>query len=596
MGFSLVNRNFKALDYYGPMTPFKRIKISTLLLAMAMAWPMARAEGEPVQNSELDSRLMYELLLAEFSASAEDTANAYQLMLDAAQRAHSDQLFQRAVEIALKARAGESALQAAQAWSRALPASGDANRYLLQILIGLNKLADTVDPIKRDLARLPSKERAAAINLLPRYFLRASDKKLAARVMEQALAGELGNATSGPAAQAAVGTMRLLAEDPTGALDAARKGAALNSRAEEPVQLAMALIDPAFPAAEALVLGHLQQGGAKPEIRMAYVRKLLEAQRYDDAYTQCLQLNTSTPAFAEAWLVRGSLALQYKKQAEAQTALSRYVELRQAADSASGNGSSDDRGLSQAYFLLAEIADLQQKPEEAQRYLALIDTPQDAIRVSIRRAAILARQGQLTEARALIRSAPEATPEDARTKLSAEVQLLRESRQFDLVYSFLKESVQKNPGDVDLRYDLAMAAEKIDKIDEMEILLRQVIADKPDYLHAYNALGYSLADRNLRLPEARTLVQKALEFAPQDPFIQDSLGWVEFRSGHLDEALRILQAAYQSRQDPEIAAHLGEVLWKMGRHDQARTVWQNGLQQGPDNETLRDTIKRLDTL
>ena len=147
-----------------------------------------------------------------------------------------------------------------------------------------------------------------------------------------------------------------------------------------------------------------------------------------------------------------------------------------------------------------------------------------------------------------------------------------------------------------MRYDLAMAAEKLDKIDEMELLLRQVIVEKPDYHHAYNALGYSLADRKLRLPEARALVKKALEFAPNDPFILDSLGWVEFRSGNLNEALHILQGAFESRQDAEIAAHLGEVLWSLGQQDQARAIWKNGLRQGPDNETLLETIKRLGPL
>ena len=140
-----------------------------------------------------------------------------------------------------------------------------------------------------------------------------------------------------------------------------------------------------------------------------------------------------------------------------------------------------------------------------------------------------------------------------------------------------------------------MAAEKLDKIAEMEKLLRQVIADKPDYHQAYNALGYSLADRKIRLPEARELIQKALEFAPNDPFIQDSLGWVEFRSGNLNKAEQILQAAFQSRPDPEIAAHLGEVLWSMGQQAQARTIWSKGAAQNPDNETLRETMQRLGT-
>jgi tetratricopeptide (TPR) repeat protein len=344
-----------------------------------------------------------------------------------------------------------------------------------------------------------------------------------------------------------------------------------------------------------MVLTHLKQG-ARAEMRMAYVRKLLEAQRYGEADTQVRQLNASAPDFDEAWLVHGSLALQDKNTAEAQAALSRFVQLRLAANRASQTKSEDDRGLAQAYFLLSDLAEQNHQPEEAERYLARIENPQDAIRVHARRAAILARLGKLDEARALIRAAPEYVEEDARTKITAEVQLLRENKQFGLVYSYLQEVVKTHPDDVDLRYDLAMSAEKLDKLDEMEQLLRQVIAEKPQYHHAYNALGYSLADRKLRLPEARELVKKALEFAPTDPFIQDSLGWVEFRSGNLSEAAHILQGAYQSRQDAEIAAHLGEVLWSMGQQDQARAVWKAGLSQNPDNDTLLETIKRLGPL
>jgi tetratricopeptide (TPR) repeat protein len=127
----------------------------------------------------------------------------------------------------------------------------------------------------------------------------------------------------------------------------------------------------------------------------------------------------------------------------------------------------------------------------------------------------------------------------------------------------------------------------------MERLLRQVIAVKPDYQHAYNALGFSFAERNVRLPEAKQLIQKALEYAPGDPFITDSLGWVEFRMGNRVEALRLLEGAYKDRPDPEIAAHLGEVLWTIGQHDQAQKVWREGLLLNNENETLLETIKRL---
>jgi Flp pilus assembly protein TadD len=127
----------------------------------------------------------------------------------------------------------------------------------------------------------------------------------------------------------------------------------------------------------------------------------------------------------------------------------------------------------------------------------------------------------------------------------------------------------------------------------MERLLRQVIVIKPDYHHAYNALGYSLAERNLRLPEAKQLIQKALEYAPGDPFISDSLGWVEFRMGNKAEAARILEAAYKARPDAEIAAHLGEVLWSQGQRERAQAIWKEGLLLNGENETLLETLKRL---
>ena len=579
------------LDYYGLMTPFKRLKFPTLLLAITLSAPFSWAQTDIPLNSDLNSSLMYELLLSEISGTNGDASSAFQLMLDAAQKSRSEQLFERAVEIALRARAGESALQAAQAWTRATPSSKDARRYLLQILIGLNKLTDTVEPIKRDLASMQPKERLEAIKQVPRYFMRASDKAQAAKVVEQALTPELSRSATGPAAYAVIGTMRVLAGDGAGALEAARKGAALNPKAEEPTELALALMESRLPEAEALILQRLSLG-ASPELRMAYLRKLLDAQRYADAQAQALLLTAETPEFADGWLVQGSLLLQDKQAPKAQLALEKYVELKATT---TGNGDTlIDRGLTQAYLLLAQIAEQDQRLDEAEHYLSLIVNPQDALRVQSHRAAILARQGKLEAARTLIQAVPEDHPEDARNKINAEVQLLRDNKQHTMAYEVLQEALKTNPGDADLGYDLAMAAEKLDKVDEMEKLLRQVIADKPDYHQAYNALGYSLADRKIRLTEARELILKALEFAPTDPFIQDSLGWVEFRSGNLNKAEQILQAAYQSRPDPEIAAHLGEVLWHMGQQSQARTIWKQGATQNPDNETLRETMRRLE--
>ncbi len=578
------------------MTRPKRLltlALSGLLTALLCGgtWAAPAEESEEIRNSDLNGEMFYELLRGELSAQDGDASTAYALMLDAARKTGSERVYERAVDIALQARSGESALMAAQAWAKAYPASPDANRYLLQILIGLNKIADAADPIKRDMAAMGVKEKQAMISQLPRYFARATDKKLAATVLEQALVGELGNPVLGPAAWSAVGSLRFLAGDLEGATDATRRGAALNPRAEEPILLALGLMDAKASSAEVVVLKYLS-GKPSPEIRMAYSRKLLDTQRYPDAYAQMLLLTAERPDIANAWLIRGSLEFQDKKFAAAETSLKTFLKLdAPATDTAESPDT--DRGAVQAYLLLAQIAEQNQKFDEAQDWLKKIDSPQDALRVQVRRAMILARQGKLEEGRALIRSTPEQQPEDARAKLSAEAQLLRDNKQYAQAYQLLGEAVQRFPQDVDLVYDEAMVAEKLDKIDDMEQLLRKVIAAKPDYHHAYNALGYSLADRNMRLPEARQLITKALEYAPNDPYIVDSMGWLEFRSGNPTEALRLLQGAYAARPDAEIAAHMGEVLWAMGEQAKARAIWNEGKALNPDNETLLDTIQRL---
>ena len=140
---------------------------------------------------------------------------------------------------------------------------------------------------------------------------------------------------------------------------------------------------------------------------------------------------------------------------------------------------------------------------------------------------------------------------------------------------------------------MPLLAEKLGRVDVMEKALRDVMLLAPDNHHAYNALGYSLAERNVRLQEAYTLVAKALEMAPGDPFIMDSMGWVQYRLGKLDEAEKYLRNAYALRRDPEIAVHLGEVLFKKGQLAAAQELWREARAKDPQNDTLRTTLARL---
>ena len=386
--------------------------------------------------------------------------------------------------------------------------------------------------------------------------------------------------------------MRLAAGDLAGALQAAENAQALDAIDQGPSLLALELMDPTLPRAEALVQTYLQGNPkALPEIRMAYARALLDAQRYAEASAQLQLVTRDQPDYPEGWLVLGSLQLQDNRLVLAESSLLRYVALVQPDPALEPAQAS--RGLSQAYLALAQLAEKRKNFAAAESWLAKIPNAQELVQAQTRRASMLAKQGKLAQARQLIQQLPERNPEDARVKLLAEINLLREQKEYQSAYQLQAQATAKFPDEPELLYDQAMLAEKLGNLPEMESLLRQLMQRKPDYHHAYNALGYSLAERNERLPEAKELIQKALSFAPADPFIQDSLGWVEFRLGNKAQALQIFAAAYKAKPDAEIAAHFGEVLWSVGQRDKAIAVWKEGTLISSDNETLLETLRRL---
>jgi len=556
------------------------------------------AASEPAaQASALTADLFYEILMGELTTRSGDPGSGYALVLDAARRLRDGRLFQRAVEIALQSRSGDAALAAARAWQETLPNSRDARRIELQILIALNRIGETVEPLRAEVAATSQIERPLLMAVIARNYSRASDKKLAASVVERALVDELKSPTTGGLAWATVGRLRLNAGDNSGALEAARKGQELDPASDAPAGLALELIGPGQPLAEPIVTRYLASNTkATPDLRIAYARVLVENRRYADAAAQLQTLTTARSELAEPWLLLGSLQMQARQDAAAETSLKRYVEL------ASSQGKDKDkdvdpadrkRGMTQAYLALSQLSERRKDFNGAERWLARIDSTDELTLAQTRRAGLLARQGKLPQAREVIRGLPERTPEDKKQKFLAEVQLLRDAKQYQAAFDMLAQASAAAPDDGDLVYDQAMVAEKLNRLDDMERLLRRLIQLKPESQNAYNALGYSFADRKIRLDEARTLIQKAVQLAPEDPFIADSLGWVEFRLGNTAEAIRILEAAYKTRPDPEIGAHFGEVLWTVGQKDRAVTIWKEALLSDSENETLQETLKRL---
>lgn len=559
-----------------------------------------------VDNSDLDASLFYQLLIGELELTASEGSTAVLVMLDAANKTKNEQIYKRATDMALQIRAGSQALSVVQAWRTALPASREAHRYLIQLLVAMNRSSETPEPLRSLIKLTSAAERPGLIASLPRFFERTSDSKAVPEIIEAALKSSVDEPETRTASLVSIGRSWLTAGNNAKALDYAQRAHVQDKSAEGPVLLAVAVL-PVVAEAEPVIVGYLQANPRASAIRMIYARALSVSQRHAEALAQVETVTRDEPGQSAPWLTLGALHLELRQPKEATAALKTFIDRVQAApaptppspDAAAVPAEEEqvvadpDRGLTQAWLMLAQAAELQGEFKGAEDWLSKVQMPQRALEVQVRRASLLARQGRLAEGVELIRSSPAGSEDEARAKVLAEVQLLREARQWAQASAVLSEANQRFVDDPDLLYEQSMMEEKLNNVAEMERLLRRVIALRPDHHHAHNALGFSLADRGLRLPEAKALIEHALQLAPGEPFITDSLGWVEYRMGNQAEAIKQLTRAYQSRPDPEIAAHLGEVLWVSGQRDEARRVLREGTRRDQANDVLRETVTRL---
>ena len=561
-----------------------------------------------VSRSAMDGVLFYQLLVSELELRQGDAGLAFQVMLEAARRSREEALFRRAVDIAIGARAGEQAVVALKAWRQIVPKSREAAEIETQMLMALGRYQEAREPLNTFLDLTPAEERASAIASLPRLVLSGQKPEEAALAISETLKPWRSKPATRLAALSASAAAWLTAGNRDRTLALLREAHATD-RSHQPTALIALELMKDTPQAEALVKDYLATPKSAGSVRAAYVRRLTTAQRYSEALAEVNRLTAAEPGLATGWLMQGALQIELGQSAAAKGSLLRFLALAEAAP-ASAPGLEDQpddearavvqrnehQELGQAYLMLSQVAEQLKDYPGALGWLeklASLSGQTDSASVLQRRASLLMRQGQLVQARALLQKMPTGTPEEKRTRFMAEAQLLRDAKEWSAAHALLTQANAQIPDDTDLLYEQALLAEKLLRFDEMENLLRRVIQIKPDQQHAYNALGYSLADRNVRLPEARTLIEKALSFTPGDPFITDSLGWVEFRLGRLPDAARLLGDAYRQRPDVEIGAHLGEVLWSMGQQDEARKVWGEAQARDAGNEVLAETLRRL---
>jgi tetratricopeptide (TPR) repeat protein len=552
--------------------------------------PAKSAPKESTTNSALSAQWMFEILLGEINALEGQAPTAYALILDVAKKSGDEKAFERAIEIALKSRSGEAALEAARAWREAQPNSQSAHQYLVQIFIALNQLNEVESALGRLLLITPKEEKIELIRSIPRQFTRVQNKALAAQIVERVLEGAKANRSLSAAAWSAVGQMKLLNNDQEGAMAAVQKGHQADAQSADPLWLALGLMEMRYFEAENFLQRFFSQKSSSvdAELHFAYAKILLQNQELKPGIEQLLILTKKHPSMPLPWLYLASAQLESDWVAEAKIHFEKFLALQATAPTPM-----NEREASQAYFGLSQIASQQGDLNKAEEWLSLITHGPSRVSAFVQRALILNKKGQAQSAIDLILTLPEDTSAERKSKNTALAQIYRDQKNFTQALEVLKAAFKQSPKDDDVTYELAMAYEKLNRLDEMELALKAIIQRNPNYHAALNALGYSLADRNLRLPQAREYIVKALEMSPEDPFIMDSLGWVEFKMGKLKEALAILKRAYAIKPDADIAAHLGEVMYQLGLKEEAIQLWHTALDKSPGNEVLQETLKRL---
>ncbi|MFM2111887.1 MAG: hypothetical protein RLZZ271_547 [Pseudomonadota bacterium] len=548
---------------------------------------------DPPTHSALDRNLFFELMVAEIQAQShtdkDGPREAFVLFLDAAQKHKDERLFDKATRLALQARSSGAALQAVKAWRRTLPESEKAARFHLEIALNLNRSEEFLEPLQQVLTLTSTENRTELISKIPYALSSLSDKKQARKSLETALAPYLGKPETATATLVALSRMSAITGDFQTAQEMLQKAFARSPADTQAALMAVDLLASGSTAAEALLRQQFQSAGKpQPEVRTAYARALIRINRLADAREQLLLVSSLDRKIPDPYLMLGSIDYELGQLDSAKAHLRQYLALTE--DSAEDE---NDRGRTQAYLALVQVAQKQNKPEEALSWLEQVPNASKVLILQIQRAELLAAQGKADEALALLREFPAQDKASQQRKTLAIVNLLTTQERYREADAYLETARKTDPQNIDLAYEQAMLADKLQQYERMISLLQVVLKAKPDHAHALNALGYHYADSDKNLPEAKGLIEKALSLAPGDPFITDSLGWVEFRMGNFARARELLEKAMSSKADAEIATHLGEVYWAMGDKERARSSFLRARELAPKNNTLLQTLKRL---
>ena len=540
----------------------------------AVARPAPRKPQLPSQ--ELTEPLLFKLMLAEVAVQRGQPQIAVPAYLELARETRDPRIAQRATEVAWNARFVQAALEAAGIWLQADPDATQARQVIAALLVNQEQLTPAQPHLEQWIA---SDKANAGQSFLQLSSLlgRHQDKAAVARLM-QALAKPYADV---PEARLAVAQAAWNANEHELSLAEARAALALRPDWELAVLFQVQVLQ-RRSGDEALkfLAEYLKTYPQAKDVQLNYARLLVNEKKYAEARKQFELLLNAFPQNADVTMAVALLAIQSNDLDTAENQLKRALEINY-------------KDPDSARYYLGQVNEERKRFDQALQWYSAVQPGEQYINAQSRYAGVLAKQGRLVDAR---RHLQQVSPQSLQQRVQltqAEAQLLRDAMAYQEAFDVLGSALSNLPDTPDLLYDHAMAAEKINRIDVLEANLRKLIKIRPDHAHAYNALGYTLADRNERLPEARTLIETALKLAPEDPFIMDSMGWVLYRLGQHKDGLDYLQRAFRLRPDPEIAAHLGELLWVDGQREQAQKIWSDVLKEHPKNEVLQNTIKRF---
>ncbi len=553
------------------------MRVSAVAIAMLFSSVAAHAQGSSNKppTTGLTSEFIYKYLVGEIAGQRGDVVLASNIFYDLAKSTRDPRLAERSARAAAYAQQPQLAMRAATLWAELDPASPEAQQATTQLLIGSGKLSEAEPHLKKLLSQ---EETRASGFLYLNAILAQNPDKAAVLKLVQSLAKpypDLAEAHFAIAHSAWAAGKSELALSELRTAEKLTPGWELAALLQGEIRLKNATED-----ALNFYRNYLIEHPLANEVRLAYAKLLVNQKQYEAARKEFAPLTEQADSNPEIAVAAGLLSVQLNDYKQAD----RYF--KQALE----------RGYNrpdQLYLYLGQSADEQKHPEEAITWFKKVGEGEQQVEAKLRIANVLARQGKLDEARQQLQGLTEASSEQQVTALQLEASMLSQAQKYQEAYAILEKAVTTLPNTPELIYDFAMMAEKIGRFDVMEKQLRTLIALKPDFAQAYNALGYALADRNERLPEAMTLIEKALSLSPDDFYILDSMGWVHYRLGKLDKAAEYLRRAYTAQADPEVAAHLGEVLWHQGKRDEAQQTWTDALRKHPDNEVLLNTSRKF---